>query len=278
MPLDSKLKRPHGITIIVIWFVLEGIFTFYQNSIGIFGGQNIPDLFVDSLLENTLIAYHLGFGLFYFVMAWGFWDAKLWIRIPTIIALSATTVVTWILFSAQLVGAFESILDTVLMGIVIVYLMTSNVKKYFQKQPIEHNPMKTAYKIIIGVSIPATLFGIFVLLIALNVTQMHENSERWMIKLEPHLDLSDDKLESQLKDENLKRLVLYRVETLENYYESLNPNWIRQAKETFGTENRFVVYVDENHGYSKQQVEKIFTDIDGIKEARDLHDWILGRD
>ena len=139
--------------------------------------------------------------------------------------------------------------------------------------------MKTRYIIIIiGVSIPAILFGLFALVIAINVSNMLENSERWMVKLEPHLDLSDDQLELQLRDENLKRLTLYRVETLENYYESLNPNWIRQAKETFGTENRFVVYVDERHQYSKQQIQEIFTDIDGIKESRHLHDWLSNKD
>ena len=139
--------------------------------------------------------------------------------------------------------------------------------------------MKTRYMIIIvSVSIPAILFGLFALVIAINVNNMLENSERWMVKLEPHLDLSDGHLESQLRNENLKRLTLYRVETLENYYESLDPNWIRQAKEAFGTENRFVVYVDERHGYSKQQIQEIFTNIDGIKESRYLHDWLLNRD
>ena len=139
--------------------------------------------------------------------------------------------------------------------------------------------MKTRYIIIIiGVSIPAILFGLFALVIAINVSNMLENSERWMVKLEPYLDLSDDQLESQLRNEPLKRLTLYRVETLENYYESLEPNWIRQAKETFGTENRFVVYIDERHEYSKQQIQEIFTNIDGIKESRYLHDWLLNRD
>ena len=139
--------------------------------------------------------------------------------------------------------------------------------------------MKTRYIIIIvGVSIPAILFGLFALVIAINVSNMLENSERWMVKLEPHLDLSDGQLESQLRNENLKRLTLYRVETLESYYESLNPNWIRQAKEAFGTENRFVAYVDERHGYSKQQIQEIFTNIDGIRESRYLHDWLSNRD
>ena len=131
MALPSESKRPHGITIIVIWFVLEGIFSFYQNSFGIFGGQNLQDLFVDSLLENSLIAYHFGFGIFYFVMAWAFWEAKPWIRLPAIIVLLATTGVTWVLFSFQLTTAFQSILETILMGAVVVYLMKSNVKKYF---------------------------------------------------------------------------------------------------------------------------------------------------
>ena len=138
--------------------------------------------------------------------------------------------------------------------------------------------MKTRYKIIIGVSIPGVLFGIFVLLIAINVIHMLENSERWMVELEPHLDLSDEQLESQLRDEDLKNLILYRVKTLEDYFESFDPNWKRQFKDAFSTEHRFVVSIDENHEYSEQQIQEIFTDIDGIKESRDLHDWLLRRD
>ena len=107
---------------------------------------------------------------------------------------------------------------------------------------------------------------------------MLENSERWMVELEPHLDLSADQLESQLRNENLKEITLYRVETLEDYFESLNPSWEWQAKEAFDTEHRFVVSIDENHEYSKQRIQEIFTDIDGIKESRDLHDWLLHRD
>ena len=278
MPLNSELKRPHGIIIITIWFAVEGVYSLYQNSFGIFGGQNIPDLFVDSLLENALIAYGVGFGFFYFVMAWGFWDAKSGTRIPTIIVLSATTTVTWILFSAQLIGLFESILDTVLMSVVIIYLTTSNVKKYFKKQPIDINPIKTIYKVIIGISIPATLFGILVLLIALNVSHVNENSDRWMIELEPHLDLSENQLESQLQNESLEGLIIYRAETLEDYVESFDPSWKKQFEEAFTTEHRFIIFVDENHGYSKQQVQEIFTDINGIKESRYFHDWLFGRD
>ena len=105
--------------------------------------------------------------------------------------------------------------------------------------------MKTRYKIIIGISIPLVLFGIFTLLIAINVSHMLENTERWMVGLEPHLDLSDDQLESQLREEDLKELTLYRVKTLEDYFESFDPNWQRQFKEAFNTEHRFVVSIDE---------------------------------
>ena len=135
--------------------------------------------------------------------------------------------------------------------------------------------MKTKFKIIIGISIPVILFGIFVLLIAINVSHMLENSERWMVELEPHLNLSDDQLESQLRNEDLKELILYRVISLEEYFDSLTPNFEKQFEAVFDTEYRFVVSIDENHEYSEQQIQEIFTDIDGITEARDLHDWLL---
>jgi len=135
--------------------------------------------------------------------------------------------------------------------------------------------MKTRYKIIIGVSIPLVLFGIFVLLIAINVSHMLENSERWMIELEPHLELSADQLELQLRNEDIKELILYRVQSLEDYFESLTPNFERQFKEAFDTEHRFVVSIDENHEYAGQEIKEIFTEIEGIKNARDLHDWLL---
>ena len=137
--------------------------------------------------------------------------------------------------------------------------------------------MKTRYKIIIGISIPLVLFGIFVLLIAINVSHMLQNSERWMVELEHDLDLSADQLESQLRNENLNELILYRVEPLEDYFESLTPNFERQFKEAFDTEHRFVVSIDENHEYSKQQTQEILNNVDGIKESRYLHDWLLNK-
>lgn len=137
--------------------------------------------------------------------------------------------------------------------------------------------MKTRNQIIVGFSIPLALFGIFVLLIAINVSQQLENTERWMVEFEPHLVLTEDQLESQLRDENLKELVLYRVKTLDDYFESFEPNWEREFRDVFDTEHRFVVSIDENHNYSKKEIQEIFTDIEGIKESRYLHDWLLGK-
>ena len=137
--------------------------------------------------------------------------------------------------------------------------------------------MKTIYKIIIGVSIPLVLFGIFVLLIAISVSQQLENTERWMVELESHLEFSEDELESQLRDEDLKDLTLYRVKTLDDYFDSFEPNFERSFREAFDTKNRFVVSIDEHHNYTAIEVQGILTDIDGISEAWDLHDWLLRR-
>ena len=114
-----------------------------------------------------------------------------------------------------------------------------------------------------------------VLVIANNVSQMFANSERWMIELEPHLNLSDDQLFSQMKNEDIKELHIYRIQSLEEYFDSLTPNFEKQFEAAFDTEYRFVFYVDKNSGYSEEQIQEVFTDVDGIKDAKDLHDWLL---
>lgn len=137
MTFQEKIQRPRGITIITIWSVLEGIYYFYTQSIGMFGGKSIFDIFVGSPLEDSLAIYGLGFGLFHFVVAWGFWYGKPWIRIPTIIVISSSVIVTWVLFSFQMETVFRSIFSTVLVGIVVIYLFKSNVKTYFEKYKSE---------------------------------------------------------------------------------------------------------------------------------------------
>jgi hypothetical protein len=127
--------------------------------------------------------------------------------------------------------------------------------------------MRKRYIIIIGISIPLVLFGIFVSLIAINVSQNLENSERWMVELEPHLILTDDQLEYQMQDEDIKDLRLYRVQTLEDYFDSLTPNFEKQLEAAFDTEYRYVFYIDKHSGYSQEQIKEILTDIEGIAQV-----------
>ncbi|AJM92239.1 hypothetical protein [Nitrosopumilus piranensis] len=65
------------------------------------------------------------------------------------------------------------------------------------------------------------------------------------------------------------------MQTLEDYFESLTPNFERQSKTVIDAEHRFVIYIDENSGYSEQQIQEIFTDIAEIQEDWILYDWLL---
>lgn len=134
MESGTKSKRPLGITILIIWFVLEGIFYFYTNSIdGIFGSQDILDMFGGSLVENTLVTYGLIVALSHFFIAWGFMERKHWIRIPTVIYWMITAGVSGYLTFLGYVTIFEIIIGSSLTAIVVIYLMKSNAKKYFDQ-------------------------------------------------------------------------------------------------------------------------------------------------
>ena len=134
MESGTKSKRPVGITIMMIWFVLEGIFYFYTNSIdGIFGSQKLWGMFGGSFVENTLVAYGLILALSHFAIVWGFMERKYWARITAIISFIITTGITGILTFLGYNTLFEIIFSASLDSIVIIYLMKSNVKKYFDQ-------------------------------------------------------------------------------------------------------------------------------------------------
>ena len=130
---DTKSKRPLGITILMIWFVAEGVYYFYANSIGMFGGQNISSLFRETLLIDSLVVYGFGIAIFHFFMAWCFMERKHWARITTIISFVITTGVSGILTFFGYITIFQIIIITSLAVIVIIYLMKSNAKKYFDQ-------------------------------------------------------------------------------------------------------------------------------------------------
>ena len=134
MESGTKSKRPVGITIMMIWFVLEGIFYFYTNSMdGIFGSQKLWGMFGGSFVENTLVAYGLTVALSHFVIVWGFMERKYWVRMTTIISFIITTGITGILTFFGYATLFEIIFSASLAAMVIIYLMKSNVKKYFEQ-------------------------------------------------------------------------------------------------------------------------------------------------
>ena len=137
--MKSESKRPLGITILMIWFVMEGIYYFYTNSIGMFGGQNLSSLFGGTLLENSFAVYGFGLALFYFVMAWSFMQRKHWARVTAIIFFLITTGISGILMFLRYVTIFEIIIIAPITVIVVIYLMKSNVKEYFGQTSLSYS-------------------------------------------------------------------------------------------------------------------------------------------
>lgn len=148
--------------------------------------------------------------------------------------------------------------------------------------------MRTVHWIIIGVSIPVALFGIFVLAIAVNVIQMYDNSDTWMVELEPHLDLTEDGLAELIRnDENSwdqmrhgeKEMVkIYKLKYLDDYVKNLPSNIHGQLEDADRLDNRFVLYIDKNTGYSEDEIRESLIGIEGIKDAQRAFAWILGKD
>ena len=129
--------------------------------------------------------------------------------------------------------------------------------------------------ITIGISIPVTFFGIMAINLAVYISEVNSKSDRWMVELESNLNLSDDQLFFQMQKENIKGLKLYRVTTLEHYLETLEPIIKIKFNEGFNLKDRFVFLIDENSGYSKKQVQEILVDVNGIRDAEYLNDWLL---
>jgi len=129
--MESESKRPLGITIIIIYFILEGIFYFYTNSFDMFGGNDVSFLFRGTAAENAISAASLGFTIFNFVMVWAFIGRKSWTRDTTIVFLSITACISWSMTVMNYSSAFESIVITAVSAIIVIYLLKPNTKEYF---------------------------------------------------------------------------------------------------------------------------------------------------
>ena len=137
--------------------------------------------------------------------------------------------------------------------------------------------MKKTYWIIIGISVPLALFGIFVLIITSMIIQINSDSDKWMVELEPHLQMSSDQLFPQIQNEDVGQLKIYKTTSLDRYLNTISSVLNSQFKNSINTDAKFVFYIDKNSKYSKNEIQEILLDIDGIKKVEMLHDWLLNK-
>lgn len=132
--------------------------------------------------------------------------------------------------------------------------------------------------IIIGISIPVAFFGILTLVIAVNIIQINSDSDKWMVELEPHLDLSEGELLYQMRNEDIKELKIYRVRHLDDFLDGFPPYFKNQFEGSLPTDNRYVFYIDKNSGYANKEIREILVGVEGIKDAQIVFSWMLGKD
>ncbi|MDE3089107.1 MAG: FHA domain-containing protein [Chloroflexota bacterium] len=134
-------QRPIGVTILAIWFFLNGISTFLSG----LGTMFIP-------LPSVLATFTLGFGIFgvllgavFFAVGWGLWSGMNWARITTIV-LSVIGLLGYLVLGVVLIAGFISyggiplsfpgvgaglIILALIQGLIIYYLLRSEVDVFF---------------------------------------------------------------------------------------------------------------------------------------------------
>ena len=131
--------------------------------------------------------------------------------------------------------------------------------------------------VIIAVIITAAvIFGIAVLVFSSMINQITEDSEQWMVELEPHLQMSPRQLISQMQNQDIGDLKISRITSLGDYFETLSPELEEQFKNAVDTDVKFVFYIDKDTKHTEKEIQEILTNVDGIKEAVILYDWIWG--
>ena len=137
--------------------------------------------------------------------------------------------------------------------------------------------MKKIYWVITGLSIPLILFGLFVLVIAINVYQTNADSDKWMVELEPNLDLTENNLLYQIRNEEIGRLQIHKIRYLDEFVEGFPSDIHGQLEDANLLDNRYVFYIDKKSGYSEDEVREILVDVNGINDAAIVFSWILGK-
>ena len=132
--------------------------------------------------------------------------------------------------------------------------------------------MKKTYWIIIGISVSLELFGIFVLIVTSIIIQINLDSDKWMVELEPHLQMSSDQLFPQIQNEDVGQLKIYKITSLDRYLETISSVLNSPFKDSINTNAKFVFYIDKNSEYSENEIQEILLNIDDIKKVEMLHD------
>ena len=137
--------------------------------------------------------------------------------------------------------------------------------------------MKKTHVIIVGISIPLILLGLFVLVIAINIVQINSDSDKWMVELEPHLKLTEQELLFQMRDEDNKELQIYKIRYLDDFVQNFPSDIHGQLEDADLIDNRYVFYIDKKSDYSDDEIREILIEVDGITDAEIVFTWILGK-
>lgn len=128
--------------------------------------------------------------------------------------------------------------------------------------------------VILGISIPVALFGIFVLVIAINIVQINEDSDKWMVELEPDLNLSEGNLLYQMRNEDIGQLQIHKIQYVKDFFKNFPSNIHVNFEDDPSIDRRYIFYIDKNSNYSDDEIQKMLVEVDGIKNAKLFFDWI----
>ena len=128
--------------------------------------------------------------------------------------------------------------------------------------------------VILGISIPVALFGVFVLIIAINVIQINEDSDKWMVQLEPDLNLSKGNLLYQMRNEDIGQLQIHKIQYVKDFFKNVPPNFNVTFIDDPSLDRRYIFFIDENSDYSDDEIKEMLIGVDGVKNAKLFFDWI----
>ena len=131
MDEPPKLKRPRGITILAIYFIIDSGWVLY-DAFG-FGStasfiQNLIELPIE---EEVFVLYSVTFAIFGFVLAGALLNRKSWGRTLAIAMAISIIVISGVQIALGLGFGLVPYISIVVAAIVLRYMRKSHVKAYF---------------------------------------------------------------------------------------------------------------------------------------------------